>query len=86
VGDKKGSGVKYEFKRLPFGLRNASSIFRIAIDDSLREQIGKTCYVYVDDVIIFSENENAHVKHVDWVLKTISDANMRVSVKKSIFF
>jgi len=51
------SGVKYEFKRIPFGLRNAASIFRIAIDDSLREQIGKTCYVSVDDVIIFSENE-----------------------------
>jgi len=80
------SGGKYEFKRLPFGLRNAASIFQIAIDDILREQIGKTCYVYVDDVIIFSENENAHVKHVDWVLKTISDANMRFSVKKSSFF
>jgi len=32
------------------------------IDDILREQIGKTCSFYVDDVIIFSENENSHVK------------------------
>ncbi|OIC32488.1 hypothetical protein A7M48_19060 [Acinetobacter baumannii] len=30
------SGGKYEFKRLPFGLRNAASIFQRAIDDILK--------------------------------------------------
>lgn len=62
-----GNG-KYEFCRLPFGLKNAPSIFQRAIDDVLREQIGKSCYVYVDDVIIFSETEEDHVKHIEWVL------------------
>ncbi|KAH8416719.1 hypothetical protein KR222_010277, partial [Zaprionus bogoriensis] len=63
------NGGKYEFCRLPFGLKNAGSIFQRAIDDVLREEIGKTCYVYVDDVIIFSKNESDHVKHVDVILK-----------------
>ncbi|KAH8292624.1 hypothetical protein KR054_012132 [Drosophila jambulina] len=80
------NGGKYEFRRLPFGLRNAASIFQRTIDDILREEIGKFCYVYVDDVIIFSEDENAHVKHVDWVLKSLYDANMRISAEKSRFF
>lgn len=80
------NGGKYEFRRLPFGLRNAASIFQRTIDDILREQIGKFCYVYVDDVIIFSEDENDHVKHVDWVLKSLYDANMRISAEKSRFF
>jgi len=31
---------EYEFRRLPFGLPNAQSIFQRAIDDVLREQIG----------------------------------------------
>jgi len=71
---------------LPFGLRNARSIFQRALDDVLREQIGKICYVYVDDVIIFSENEFDHVRHIDTVLKCLIDANMRVSQEKSRFF
>jgi len=71
---------------LPFGLKNAASIFQRTIDDILREQIGKFCYVYVDDVIIFSENEESHVTHVDWVLKNLYEANMRLSVEKSRFF
>lgn len=77
---------KYEFCRLPFGLKNAPSIFQRAIDDVLREQIGKTCYVYVDDVIIFSDNELNHVKHIDWVMRKLYEANMRVSREKSHFF
>jgi len=40
----------------------------------------------VDDVIIFSENEESHVTHVDWVLKNLYEANMRLSVEKSRFF
>jgi len=37
---------KYEFLRMPFGLTNASRIFQRAMDDILREQVGKTCHVY----------------------------------------
>lgn len=80
-----GNG-KYEFCRLPFGLKNAPGIFQRAIDDVLREQIGKSCYVYVDDVIIFSENMEDHVKHIAEVLDRLYNANMRVSREKSIFF
>jgi len=62
------------------------SIFQRAIDDVLREQIGKSCYVYVDDVIIFSESMEDHVRHIAWVLDKLYDANMRVSREKSNFF
>ena len=77
---------KYEFCRLPFGLKNAPSIFQRAIDDVLREQIGKSCLVYIDDVIIYSKNEDDHITHIDWVLTRLLEANMRVSVDKSKFF
>lgn len=77
---------KYEFCRLAFGLKNAPSIFQRAIDDVLREHIGKRCFVYVDDVIIFSKNEQLHLEDVEKVLKSLFKANMRVSAEKSKFF
>jgi len=46
---------KYEFLRMPFGLTNAPRIFQREMDDILREQVGKTCHVYMDDIIIFSK-------------------------------
>lgn len=62
---------KYEFCRLPFGLKNAPSIFQRTIDDILRDDIGKICHVYVDDIIIFSPDESSHYKHVDTILKKL---------------
>jgi len=59
---------KYEFCRLPFRLKNAPSIFQRAIDDVLRDVIGKICYVYIDDVIIFSETKEDHIKQFDKIL------------------
>lgn len=79
------NGGKYEFCRLPFGLKNASSIFQRAIDDVLRDKIGKICYVYVDDVIVFSETEESHIVHIGQVLESLHKANMRVSRQKSKF-
>ena len=76
---------KYEFCRLPFGLKNAPSIFQRTIDDVLREHIGKNAYVYIDDIIIYSPTKEQHLKDIDEVLQKLHDANMRVSLEKSKF-
>lgn len=52
---------KYEFLRLPFGLKNAPAIFQRMIDDVLKEYIGKICYVYIDDIIVFGRTEEDHL-------------------------
>ena len=46
---------KFKFCRLPFGLKNAPGFVQKVIDDGLKK-IGKTCHVYIDDIIIFSPN------------------------------
>ena len=77
---------KYEFCRLPFGLKNAPSIFQRAIDDVLRDEIGKSCHVYIDDIIIFSDSEQKHMDDINRILGKLFHANMRVSLEKSKFF
>lgn len=77
---------KFEFTRLPFGLKNAPSIFQRALDDILRDFIGKTCYVYIDDIIIFSKDEQSHFRDLEEIFKTLDSANMKVQLDKCNFF
>lgn len=77
---------KFEFTRLPFGLKNAPSIFQRALDDILRQFIGKICYVYVDDIIIFSKDEKSHIEHVNQIFETLKQAHMKIQLDKCEFF
>lgn len=76
---------KYEFCRMPFGLKNAPGIFQRAIDDILLDEIGRCCHVYIDDIIIFSGSEQKHIDDIGRILEKLYNANMRVSVEKSRF-
>lgn len=80
------NGAKYEFERMPFGLKNAPSIFQRAIDDILRPFIGKFAHVYMDDVLVFSKTKDEHAEHLRIIMKTLNAANMKVSDEKCKFF
>lgn len=67
---------KYEFLRLPLGLKNARAIFQKMIDDVLREYIGKICYVYVDDIIVFGKRPGEHLENVERGFSRLLEANL----------
>lgn len=77
---------KYEFVRMPFGLKNAPSIFQRVMDDVLKDHIGKICYVYIDDIIIFGKTFEEHMENLKIVLETLKNANFRIQPDKSEFF
>lgn len=76
---------KYEFVRMPFGLKNAPAIFQRAMDDVLREHIGRICYVYMDDVVVFGKTLNEATKNLETILRVLQDANLKVQPDKSEF-
>lgn len=80
------NGAKYEFTRMPFGLKNAPSIFQRTVDDMLRPYIGKFAYVYMDDVIIFSKTREEHLQHITQIIEVFTKGHMRISTEKSFFF
>lgn len=80
------NGAKYEFIRMPFGLKNAPSIFQRCVDDILREYIGKFAYVYIDDVLIYSSTPEEHMEHLRIIINALHNANMKISDEKSNFF
>ena len=51
---------KWEFKRTPFGLSQAPAYFQLLIDKVLME-CSKFAMGYLDDIIIFSNNELEHL-------------------------
>ena len=76
---------KYEFLRMPFGLKNGPAIFQRVIDDVLRSEIGKTCYVYMDDVIVFGKSFEEHLNNLNNILQLLNNANLKVQIEKSEF-
>ncbi len=66
----------YEWRRMPFGLVNAPETFQRALDVILSKYKWKTCLVYIDDVVIFSDTEEQHIARVDEILQTLGDAGV----------
>jgi hypothetical protein len=66
----------YEYKRLPFGLRNAPSSFQRMMDSVLRGLKPTQCLVYLDDVIIFSEGIEQHAERLRRVFDKLKEANL----------
>lgn len=54
----------YEYVRMPFGLRNAPSTFQRVMDNVLREYLYQFCFVYMDDIVIFSRSLHDHIVHL----------------------
>jgi hypothetical protein len=59
----------YEYLRMPFGLKNAPATFQRLMDNILREYTEKICFVYMDDIIIFSTSLQEHIQA--WLLQKI---------------
>jgi len=75
----------HQFKVLPMGLTNACATFQRLMDKVLKELIGEICFVYLDDVIIFSEDEDEHLKHVKMVIERLKQAKLKVKLSKCEF-
>nr|GEU71394.1 TPA: orf y [Tanacetum cinerariifolium] len=75
----------FQWKVVPFGLKQAPSIFQRHMQNVLRG-LENFCTVYVDGIIVFSENKEKHYIHVLEVLKTISKHGIILSKKKVNLF
>jgi len=74
----------FEYLRMPFGLRNASSTFQRYIDSLFRNF--PNVVTYIDDILIFSRSQEDHQQHLLKVLQKLESVNLRVNKKKSLLF
>lgn len=59
----------FEYRSLPFGLKNAAATFQRLMEHVLKRLRGKYCLVYIDDIIVYSRNKEEHLQHINYVLQ-----------------
>jgi len=70
---------------MPFGLRNAPSVFQRFIQDVLYDAIGIFVQVYLDDIIIYSKSLDEHIQHVRKILSLLIKNGLYVKLEKCDF-
>ena len=75
---------KFQFQRMPFGLKNAPAVFQ-----RLMEVVLRGCYdcssPYIDDIIVFSKNKEEHVQHLRCVLAALRRFGLTINEAKCQF-
>ncbi|KAK9113309.1 hypothetical protein Syun_020106 [Stephania yunnanensis] len=75
----------FEYLVMPFGLTNAPATFRNLMNDVLKEYIDRFVVVYLDDIVIYSQNLQDHVDHLRKVLTTLRANHLYVKREKCEF-
>ena len=65
----------FEFNAMPFGLSNARCTFQRLMECVLRGLNWDTCLIYLDDIIVFSNTFEEHLKRLCLVLNILREAN-----------
>ncbi|CAJ0945824.1 unnamed protein product [Ranitomeya imitator] len=55
----------FEYLVMPFGLSNAPSVFQSFMHDIFRKYLDRFMIVYLDDILVFSDDWESHVKQVE---------------------
>jgi hypothetical protein len=75
----------YKYKVVPFGLTNGPATYQRYMNDVLFDYLDDFCTAYLDDILIYSENELEHQEHVCKVLERLRKAGLQADIRKSEF-
>ena len=76
----------YECDTMPFGATNAPATFQRLMHDCLGELNMNWCIVYLDDIIIFSDTKEEHLKRLEAVFQKLFAAGLKLKPSKCFFF
>ena len=75
---------KYEFLMVPFGLAQAPAYFQLLMNKVLKGL--KFAMTYLEDIIIFSQDELQHLEHLEIVFSCLQEAGLKMKRSKCDFF
>ena len=75
----------FEWLVMPFGLSNAPSAFQRFMNELFSDLLDICVVVYLDDILIYSDNLDSHKNHVMEVLKRLQNNGLYASPAKCAF-
>ena len=73
------------YKVMPFGLKNAGATYQRLVNHMFRLQIGWNVEVYVDDMLVKSQDEEIHLDDLHETFDTLRQYNMKLNPSKCAF-
>lgn len=75
----------YCYRRMPFGLKNASATYQRLVNKIFEDQIGKNMEVYMDDMLVKSIKANNHVDDLEKAFSILQRYKMKLNPTKCAF-
>ena len=71
---------------MPFGLTNAPAAFMDFMNRVLKDYLDKFVIVFIDDIFVYSKNEEEHKQHLRAVLQRLREKQLYAKFKKYKFW
>jgi hypothetical protein len=76
----------YEFLVMSFGLTNAPAYFMYLMNSVFMLELDKFVVVFIDDILVYSKNEDEHTEHLHIVLQRLRDHRLYAKLSKCDFW
>ena len=75
----------YEFLVMPCGLTNALAAFMDLMNRVSRPYLDQFVVVFIDDILVYSKDEQKHEQHLKIVLQTLREKKLYAKLRKYDF-
>ncbi|GKC10606.1 putative reverse transcriptase domain-containing protein [Tanacetum coccineum] len=76
----------YEFQVMPFGLKNALTVFMDLMNRVCKPYLDKFVIVFIDDILIYSKDEKEHEEHLKAILELLKEEKLYAKYSKCEFW
>jgi hypothetical protein len=75
----------FEWVVMPFGLSNAPAVFQRFMNDIFSDLLDVCVIIYLDDILIYSDDMSQHKKHIKEVLRRLRQHGLYANAEKCEF-